>query len=411
MATSKGPLTRKLAQLVKKETGVRVKAGYESQSRGTTSWHLEWPNGPTVETMRKVADPMAETVPGLDFAVGYRRTGDDRHLVAAWMREAAHDDQAGAWSIDTAFARTGFPDDIADNDPVWAMVDYAFAAFGGPTAYAHTVVQHVGRIGMRGLFLEYWLDQHDAVDAPDLASVVELLLVVSSALSDDTLSRLRGLIDTMISEVSGRSARRSDPRAQVLIAEAIRGALVGPLDGHQRRQALLAVAEGTPLYRLSTMLGKSASTLSKRWPAAEFNADLAPLAWLRTHGQEWTRACANAVAEVRALGDDIAQQRDVWQQLHWLELEEPGPTSLRQLLPTPEAARKLLAAVADVAERALRERRLSRQLQGAGLEDDDVHTEVPGPALRELADLLAQYDAPPAPQRRGGARTPRSRRP
>ncbi|REH31092.1 hypothetical protein BCF44_122115 [Kutzneria buriramensis] len=409
MASSKGTLARRLAARVEKKTGVRTEAGYDSKGR-STEWYLEWRNGPTREAMRAVAEPLARKVPGLDFTIGYKRTSDDRHLVAAWIHQATHDDDAGPWSIDTAFTKTGFPDDIAHDDPVWALVDYVFASCGGPNASGYNVVKHIAKIGVRGLRMEYVLDQHERVDAPVAASVVEPLLEVSSALSEDTQGRVRGLVDTLMSELAGRSPRSSDPRAQVLIAEAVHHVLAEAVNERQRRQALMSVAEGTPLYRLSMMLGKSASTLSKRWPAAEFNADLAPLVWFHAHRQAWTRACAQVVTEVRALGNDVAQHREVFPHLHWLELDERDSDSLPRLLTTTEVARTLVAAVPEVAERTWRERRLRRQLHGAA-RDDDVRPEVPGPALRELADLLAQFDAPPVPRRRGGARTPRSRTP
>jgi hypothetical protein len=410
MASSKGTVARRLAGLVEKKTGVRIEPGYDSKGR-STEWYLEWRNGPTREAMRAVAEPLVRKVPGLDFTIGYKRASDDRHLVAAWIRQATHDDDAGPWSIDTAFSKTGFPDDIAGDDPVWVLVDYAFASCGGPNASAYNVVKHIAKIGVRGLRMEYVLDQHERVDAPVAASVVEPLLEVSSALSEDTRGRVRGLVDTLMSELAGRSPRSSDPRAQVLIAEAVHRVLAEAVNERQRHQALMSVAEGTPLYRLSMMLGKSPSTLSKRWPAAEFNAELAPLLWFHAHRQAWTRACAHVVSEVRALGNDVAQHHEVFPHLHWLELDERDSVSLPRLLTTTEVARKLVAAVPEVAERAWRERRLRRQLQGAARDDDHARPEVPGPALRELADLLAQYDAPPVPRRRGGVRTPRSRTP
>lgn len=395
MPKAKGPAMRKLAQLVSRRLNIPVEADYATEGRGT-KWYLQWSNGPTVETMRRHAKAAARGVPDVDFAeVAYQRNYDDRHVVAAWLHCAAPEEHAGPWMADSHFRETGFPDDIADHDPVWELVDYAFAVCGGPGTHVGDVIDYVAKIGVRGLRIEHWLDQ---LDTPGATAAPASPTLDMSMLSDSTRRELSAVAAAVIRDLAGRGPRRDDPRVQMLVAEAARTMVARPVDDLQREHTLLAVADGTPLYRLSELLGKSGSTLRKRWDTTRFNRDLAPLAWLHDHVQEWVQACGEAVAEVRG-NKEISEARDVWLLSARLDrAADDAAVSWRRLQDTPETVRGLLTAVRNAQEKARRHDSLFRS---AG--QDEQNDPVAGPALERLAGLLAAYDAAPVPQRRGGA--------
>ncbi|WP_033401112.1 hypothetical protein [Actinokineospora enzanensis] len=408
MAKGKGPAMRKLAQLVARRVQIRVDADYSTEGR-STKWHLTWDNGPTADVMRRHVRAVATSVPGLDVAeVGYRRDYSDRHVVAAWLRRAERDDRVdgGRWAAEGYFQETGFPADIAGDDPLWELVDYAFALCGGPDAYAERVIEHVAKIGLRGLRLEQWLDQPDDLDSDSVRRRVAPLLD-ASGLSERTRRNLHAVAADIVRDLAGNGPRHADPRVRVLVAEAARAALTQPVDDEQRRQALECVADGTPLYKLSSRIGKSESTLVKRWNPADFNRDLAPLAWLQQHEERWAQACTDAVAEVRA-NRELAEGRDIWLLLSSLErAAQDSGAGWQRLMETPQTARKLLVAVPETFSR-IRQDRLTYRTLGGEPEDGEL---AAGPALHRLADMLAQYDTAPPPRRRGGAhpgRSPRS---
>ncbi len=399
MAQGKGPAMRRLAVRVVERAGVRVEADYRSEGR-STKWYLTWANGPTVDVMRGHVRAAGRSVAGVDVAgVGYDRNYSDRYLVAAWLRRADRDGRidGSRWSADRDFQSTSFPSDLADDDPLWEVVDYAFDRCGGPSSYADRVIDHVAGLGLRGLRIEHWLDQPDGLD-PDSARRRVAPLLAVSGISERTQQSLHGVIDSIMRDLAGNGPRSNDPRVLLLVAEVARSALLQPVDDLQRRHALHCVASGTPLSTASVQLGKSPSTLIKRWNPAEFNDDLAPIAWLRQHSEPWVQACTDAAAETRT-NRDLATDREVRALVSSLELSvHAGGSSWQQLLGSPDIARKLLAAVHESFAQ-LRRDRLRYQLNG-----DHADELALGPALQRLADLLTQYDAAPPVRRRGGSR-------
>jgi hypothetical protein len=391
---------RKLAQLVAKRAVIRVEADYSAQGRATT-WYLQWGDGPSVDVVRRHVQAVAKSVDGLDFAeVGYRRNYTDRHMVAAWLLQSDLENEYAdvTWAAQRYFDQTSFPADIADDDPLWDLVDYAFDLCGGPGAYADRVIQHVAGIGLRGLRMEHWLDQIDTADPAAAARHLVPLLAVSG-LSERTQESLRAVTAAIVRDLAGNGPRQADPRVRVLAAEAARAALTQPLDDQQRRIAVQCVADGTALYKLSRWIGKSDSTLVKRWSTDEFNRDLAPVAWIRQHQDEWARTFLAAVAELEANADLIRHNRDVRQLLHSVKavLDREG-TGWQRLLGSPETARTLLAIVEEDRSALLRDRKKYRPV------DEALDSALdPGPALRRLTDLLAEYDAARPPRRRGGS--------
>lgn len=400
MAQGKGPAMRKLAYLVTDRSGVRVEADYSTEGRGT-KWYLQWANGPMVDVMRQHVQALANSVPGLNVAeVGMRRDYSDRHMIAAWLRLTDDNSrpEEARWSADGYFAQTSFPADIADDDPLWELVDYAIDQCGGPGANADSVIDYVAKIGTRGLRIERWLDQFDA-PAQGMPQHWVTPLLEPTGLSERTEQSLRAAVAALMQDLAGGGPRKADPRVRVLVAEAARSVLARLADDEQRHQALQCVADGTPLYRLSVRIGKSESTLVKRWDAADFNHDLAPMTWLRQHEHEWIDACTAAAAEIRA-NRHLAGSREIPQLLSAVELAiQAGNADWRRLLGSPDAVRLLLTSVNDTFSR----RHWDRSAYRAVGEDDDQALR-PGPVLVRLTDLLAQYDAAPPPQRRGGPR-------
>lgn len=276
---------------------------------------------------------------------------------------------------------------------------YAVDRCGGPGAYADRVIDYVATIGVRGLRMEHWLDRPDDPDPSSTQRRVAPLLE-PTGLSERTQQSLRAAAAAIMQDLAGRGPRNADPRVRVLVAEAARSALAQLVDDEQRQQALQCVADGTPLYKLSARLGKSESTLVKRWNPADFNRDLAPMLWLRQHEREWIHACNEAATEVRA-NRQLVGSREILRSLSAVELAiQAGNADWRRLLGSPDTVRLLVTSVNDTISRRHRDRSAYRAVG----EDDDQALR-PGPALVRLADLLAQYDAAPAPQRRGGPRS------
>ncbi|CAL9677610.1 hypothetical protein SUDANB95_07936 (plasmid) [Actinosynnema sp. ALI-1.44] len=433
MARSKRPAMLKLARAVTEVLDVVVDAGFDTEGR-STKWYLTWGNGPTVDQVRRVVRAMARDFPDIEAdQVGLRRNPGDRHVVAAWLHRAAHDDRVGPFAAETRFGETsfevddrrrpaqpapglrrrsrqGYTADILNDDPVWELVDYAFDACGSSTAYSDQVVRHVESIGgPQGLRIEHWLDRLDrldpAVDDPPVPPALDV-----SAISDRTRRELASVVDTMVHELCGRSPRRHDARVRMLAAEVARSVLQQAAhDGGQRSAALLAVAGGTSLSWLSRLLGKSPWTLGKRWPAERFGADLASLVWLRTNREMWARACAAAVAAIRSGPSWLVEDRELAAPLLALDraVRDAGENWTR-LTGTPDTARELLREVAAAQDRHARDRRIMANL---GFEDRTVvPADVPRSELAALEDLLKRYDSAPPPQRRGGARAALARR-
>lgn len=391
----------KLARLVGKRTGIRVEAGFRTEGR-STHWHLQWSNGPSAEVMGKHAKAAAKSVPGIAVAdVGYQRDYGDRFVVAAWLRGVQRDgrDELDGlrYAADSYFWSTSFPQDIPDDDELWSLVDHAFEVCGGPSTYSQRVIEHIVDVGINGLRIERWRSAPARRDPRD-AAASEMPKLDVSVLSQHTRSQLAGVVSAIKRELVGRGPHSRDLLVQVMVGEATREILQRQIDQDQRRQALLAVADGTPLYQLSSMLGLSPSTLGKRWDTEQFGRDLAPLVWLREHDEEWTRACVAAAAAARANSDDLRAARDMPYLVGTLErTADTAAGGWRRLIGTPDSARSLLEADRQARESA-RSRR--RQWSNTRHEPED---DVPDAALARLAELLAQYDAAPVPRRRGGA--------
>ncbi|MFI5736074.1 hypothetical protein ACIA49_38530 [Kribbella sp. NPDC051587] len=400
---------RKLALLVAKRAAIRVEADYSTEGR-STKWYLQWDNGPSKALMLRHAKAAAKAVDGLDVAeVGFRRYCSERHVVAAWLLRSPDLDTGHArilWASETYVDKISFPDDLADDDPLWELVDYAFDLCGGPSTSADTVLTHVARIKLRGLRMEHWLDQIDSAD-PATASQHLGPLLSAAGLSERTRENLRSVTADIMHDLSGNGPRQADPRVRVLAAEAARAALTQPLDDEQRRLAIESVAAGTALYKLSRWIGKSDSTLLKRWNTAEFNEDLAPVAWVRQHHTKWAQAFLAAIAELEANHDLVRHNRDIRQMVNMAKaVLGREDANWQSFLGSPETARTLIAA----AELDLAEQQRDRKKYRLVDETDDSGLQM-GPALQRLAELLAEYDAARPPQRRGGAHPRQSPQP
>jgi hypothetical protein len=256
--------------------------------------------------------------------------------------------------------------------------------------------------------MEHWLDQPDTPEpGPDHARRRAAPPPLhASMLAESTRRELDAVTAALVRDLAGNGPRRTDPRVGVLVAEAARAMLTQPLDDEQRRQALECVAEGTPLYTLSARIGKSHSTLAKRWNPTQFNHDLAPLAWLRQHEQQWAQACLDAAAEART-SSQTTQGRHGWPVLALVSSLEHAATDShagwRRLRDTPRTARTLLTALPQTHTRARQDRPPPGPPDRHDHDDKLAAEPAAGPALQRLGALLAQYDTAPTPPRRGGA--------
>lgn len=185
---------------------------------------------------------------------------------------------------------------------------------------------------------------------------------------------LQSLISRVQAELTGDSSHRDDPQVQLLAAETIRKLMQKAIDQQQCRIAAHVLVDGGALGPLSTSIGLSTRALGMRFGKA-LDEEIAPLAWLRDHAEEWAHACTAAAAAVNAASNFYSAEH---RELRILEMADAAH-GWRGLLRTIAAARALLKA--------------TRRWPPEGASG----------ALRRLEDLLDAHDHAPAPDRRDRA--------
>lgn len=302
---SKRDAMHKLARAISARTGLLIETDWRKSGR-STSWYLSWSDGPAVQRMRRHVTKAARSVPGITASeVEYERGHTTDHVVAAWVRGMCRE-QLGTprdfrHMAHTYFRTTSFPDDIGDDDEIWNLVRGAFDACGGPDTPEGTVIDHIVTVGINGLRVEHWLRHRDTplprsgTEAEDPAPRLG-----ETELSASALNAIDSALTTARQDLLGGSPHRGLPLAQFFAAEHARTALIRQADQQQRTQALLIAADGTPLEKLSAMIGLPEQALSQRWDSDAFARDLAPLAWLRANAAAWTHACTAVHGAFRA---------------------------------------------------------------------------------------------------------------
>jgi hypothetical protein len=196
----------------------------------------------------------------------------------------------------------------------------------------------------------------------------------ADAVGEEIQRDLKNLISRVQAELTGDSAHRDDPQVQLLVAETTRRVLQKAIDRQQCRIAAHALVDGGGLGPLSTSIGLSTRTLGMRF-GKELDEEIAPLAWLRDHAEEWAHACTAAAAAVNAASNFYSGER---RELRILEMADAAH-GWRGLLRTIAAARTLLKA--------------TRRWPPEGASE----------ALRRLEELLDSHDHASPPDRRDRA--------
>lgn len=382
---SKRDAMNKLAHAITTRTGIRIEVDWRQNGR-SKSWYLQWGNGPSVERMRRHVKNAVRSVPGITASeVEYQRSHSDDFAVAAWIRgvllESRGTPRDFRYLADSYFNKTSFPDDIGDDHEVWALVREAFDACGGPGAYRQDVIDHIASVGINGLRVERWFRHQDVPDLRTANEPSPALKLDDSTLTPTTHSAIDSALTAIKRDLLGDSPHRDVPMAQFFASEHARAALTRRIDQDQRAQALLIVADGSSLEKLSTMLGLPKEALSQRWNAAEFARDLVPLVRLREHAAIWEKACTAVHSAFR---------------------DDPGATDALSW-----DARNALANLSFAVERGDLQtwhRLVAFVPVVRQLLDDARRTPPPGTrdALHELDVLLAEFDHVQPPDLAGG---------